>query len=182
MTKTSLPLAAVALAAAGTLTGCYDITFPINESFAVVVPEFDVAALAENPDGWEFEESSPIQDTEQLMSQLPESVQEYSDLELLEVTITSPVQGNLGEYLTDISLWVSTDDQLSDDDERIVFLSELPPEQIQYTVPFPDGTTLQKYVDAGTLAIITTGTLVTLPGEEVTITLDISAQAIAGAF
>ena len=129
-----------------------------------------------------FEESGPIQDTDELMSQHPESLQSYSDLELLEVTITSPVQGNLGEYLNDISLYVSTDDQLSDDDERIVFLPELPPEQVQYVVPFPSGTTLQKYVEAGTLAIITTGTLIDVPGEEVTITLDISAQAIATTF
>ncbi len=168
--------------AAVLLTGCYEVTFPINQSFPVVVPAFDVEELAENPDGWVFEEAGPIQDTEELMSQLPESVQSYADLELLEVTITSPEQGNLGVYLQDISLFVSTDDLLSDDDDRIVHLAELPPEQVQYVVPFPDGTTLQKYVDAGTLAIIATGTLVDLPGEEVTITLDVSAQAVAAAF
>jgi len=181
VTKTSLPLAALALAATA-LTGCYDVTFPINQSFVVDIPAFEIEELTENPDGWVFEESGPIQDTEELMSQLPDSVQSYSDLELLEVTITSPVQGNLGEYLTDIALYVSADDILSDDDDRIVFLAELPPNQVQYTIPFPAGTTLQKYVDAGTLAIITTGTLVGLPGEDVAITLDISAQAVASAF
>jgi hypothetical protein len=181
VTKTSPPLVAAALAAIA-LTGCYDVTFPINQSFVVDVPTFDLEQLSESPDGWVFEESGPIQDTDELMSQLPDSVQSVAYLELLEVTITSPVQGNLGEYLTDIALYVSTDDVLSDDDDRIVFLPELPPEQVQYVVPFPAGTTLQKYVDAGTLAIIITGTLVGLPGEDVAITLDVSAQAVAAAF
>lgn len=182
MTRRHLPTAALSLAALAALSGCYDVTFPINESFVVAVPEFDAEQLAENPDGWVFEESSPIQDSQALMDQLPEGIQDSADIQLLQVTVTSPVQGNLGEWLTDIAIYVSTDDVLSPDDDLLVNLADLPPEQIQYVVPFPDGTTLQKYVDAGTLAIITTGTLVALPGEAVDITLDINAQGIVGAF
>jgi hypothetical protein len=182
MNKPPLSSVALALMAAGALSACYEATFPIYESFEVVVPVFDLAELQENPDGWDFVESSPIQDTEKLMSQLPEQAGSFADIQLLHITLTSPEMGNLGEWLTNISLYVSTDDQLSDDDDLIVHLPELPPNQVQFVIDFPEGTTLQKYVDAGTLAIITTGTLIALPDEEITIPIDVSAEGILGAF
>ena len=171
-------LIALAVLSPLVLTACYEVTFPVRESFVVDIPEFDVEELSESPDGWAFEEASPVHDTEKLMAQLPDGAQKYADLRLIDVMITSPEAGNLGEWLTDISLYVSTDDVLSPDDDLIVELPELPPEQVQFLVPFPEGTTLQRFVEAGTLAVITTGTLVALPGERVAITIDVNAEGI----
>jgi len=171
-------LIALAVLSPIALSACYEVTFPVRESFVVDIPEFEVEELSESPDGWAFEETSPVHDTDKLMAQLPDGAQSYADLRLIDVMITSPEQGNLGEWLTDISLYVSTDDVLSPDDDLIVQLPELPPEQVQFLVPFPEGTTLQKYVEAGTLAVITTGTLIALPSETVAITIDVNAEGI----
>ena len=182
MNDRSLYTVALALVAAVMTSACAQVSVPIEESFSVVLPEFDTEELDAYPEGWEFMESTPVYDTEELLGDLPEEIQYVTDIRLLEITLNSPKIGNLGEWLSDITLYISTDDQLSDDDHQVVYLPDLPPDQAQFVVPITDGTTLQRFIDTGSIAIITTGTLIDVPTEEMTIPIELSAEAVIAVF
>ena len=180
MNRNSL-ISFASIAALSSLAACSEIAYPLYLNFTADLPEVNEELLeyldVNEAGNFEVIQATEAIDTSALMEQIPESARALADIELVDVTITSPKRGNLGEWLNNVQLYVSSDDVLSDDDILLQDLSNIDPNQREFVISPAQELWLSDLEDFDQMALIVRAEFHSVPDGKVSIPMEVYAEA-----
>ena len=169
-------LSIAAIAALVSLNACDELAYPAYAKVTADIPELN-ADMCEVVDGaYEVVKATEVIRAADLLGQIPESVKELADVEVMEFTIESPRIGNLGEWAESFEVYLSSDDTLSEDDMLVQTLTDIDPNQSSFVVS-PEGKILLSDIEGyDTMALIVKARFHTLPQGELHVPIQIYAE------
>ena len=169
-------LSIAAIAALGTLNACDELAYPAYAKVTADIPQL-TEDMCEIVDGaYEIVKATEVIQAADLWAQLPETVQELADVQVVEFTIESPRVGNLGEWAESFEVYLSSDDTLSEDDVLVQTLTDIDPNRSSFVVS-PEQDILLSAIDGyDTMALIVKARFHTLPQGELHVPIRIYAE------
>ena len=172
---------AASIAALSSLAACSEIAYPIFLNFTADLPEIDAQLLEyidTNENGnFELVKATAPMNTSALLEQIPESARAVADIELVDITLTSPKRGHIGEWLDSVQIYLSADDVLDETDLLIQDLQEIDPEQRDFVIAPTQELWLSDLEDFDQMSLIVRAEFHSVPDGAISIPMEVYAEA-----
>ena len=171
-----------ALALVPVLTACGEVELPFLAPVTIKVP-----ALEEKPDGTiSYVDASEMGTVDDLLAESPVELTGLEEFELTALTISDPEFDtisdpefdtySLGDFATAVRVFISADQELSDDDMLIATINDFPADQTDYEAEVTNHAVLSKYAD-GEFALVVEAHFHSAPPAEMEIPLTLYGVA-----
>ena len=159
------------------LTACGDVEIPFLAPISIDLPAMD------EPDEegmWRLVEASEMGTIDDLLAEAPVEIQGLEEFELTGVTIRDPEFDTLSDFASAVRVFISRDQELSEDDVVIAVIDEFAPGQEVYEAQVTDAAVLSKYAD-GEFALVVEAHFFEAPPAEMSLPMTLSGTATMNA-
>ena len=169
------------------LTACGEVEIPFVAPVEIEIPELD----APDEDGViRLVEASEMKSLDDLRAEMPEELDGLQDFTLTGLSIMDPEPMmeledgevteeplSLGDYALEVRVFLSTDQERSDDDMLLAVVEDFSSETGQYEAIVTDAAQLSRYEEGG-FALITEADLIEVPPAHVAIPMTVRGFAV----